>query len=141
VFFQIRAAHVSVFLTAAIFLSLLTSVVAQPNAKVWRIGYLDPSSSSVVSPFLQSFRQEMARLGWTEGKNIALEYRFADLKLERMPELAADLINWKADVILAAGGGPSSARKLTATVPIVVASGVDLVHAGLRKALRARAGM
>ena len=134
-FFHIRAAHISSFLIGAIFLCLRTSVEAQPNAKVWRLGYLDPSSPSIVSPFLEAFRKEMSKLGWIEGKNISIQYRFADLKLERMPELAADLINWKADVILAAGGGPSSARKVTATIPIVVASGIDLVQAGLAESL------
>ena len=130
-----KPAQVSHLLIVAIILCLGTSVEAQRNAKVWRLGYLDPSSRSVVNPFLQAFRQELGTLGWIEGKNISLEYRFADLKLERMPELAAELVNWKADVIVAAGGGPSSVRKTTATIPIVVASGVDLVQAGLAESL------
>jgi ABC-type uncharacterized transport system substrate-binding protein len=81
------------------------------------------------------FRQEMSKLGWTEGKNIIIEYRFAELKSERMPELAADLVRWKADVIVAAGGAPAAAKKVTTTIPIVVATGIDLVAAGLASSL------
>ena len=80
-----KPAQVSHLLIAAIILCLGTSVEAQRNAKVWRLGYLDPSSRSVVNPFLQAFRQELGTLGWIEGKNISLEYRFADLKLELLP--------------------------------------------------------
>jgi putative ABC transport system substrate-binding protein len=132
---HIQSARFFCFGLATTLLALFTSAEAQPNAKIWRLGYLDPSSASIARPFLDAFRQEMNKLGWTEGKNISVEYRFADLKLERMPELAADLISWKADVIVAAGGGPSSARKMTATIPIVVASGIDLVQAGLAESL------
>jgi putative ABC transport system substrate-binding protein len=133
--FHIRTALVSGLLIAAILISRSSDVEAQPNAKVWRLGYLDPSSPSIVNPFLEAFRQEMGRLGWIEGKNISIQSRFSDLNPGRMLQLAEELINWKADVILAAGGGPSSARKVTATIPIVVASGVDLVQAGLAASL------
>ena len=136
----IRTARFFCFVFATALLALFTSAEAQPNAKIWRVGYLDPSSASTASQFLDAFRQEMNKLGWIEGKNIAVEYRFADLKLDRMPELAADLISWKADVIVAAGGGPGSVRKMTATIPIVVASGIDLVHAGLAKSLATPGG-
>jgi putative ABC transport system substrate-binding protein len=130
-----RSGQVLCFVFVATFLALIAWAEAQPNAKIRRIGYLDPSSASTASKFLDAFRQEMDKLGWTEGKNIAVEYRFANLKLERMPEPAAELVNWKADVIVAAGGGPGSARKMTASIPIVVASGVDLVQAGFAKSL------
>jgi len=119
----------------AMLFAFCVSAEAQPNAKIWRVGYLDPSSASTANQFLDAFRREMNKLGWIEGKNIAIDYRFADLKLERLPELAADLVNWKADVIVAAGGGPGSARKMTSTIPIVVASGIDLVQAGLADSL------
>jgi putative ABC transport system substrate-binding protein len=102
---------------------------------VWRIGYLDPSTASTTAGLLEAFRQEMSKRGWMEGKNIIIEYRFADLKSQRMPELAADLIRWKADVIVAAGGAPSAARKVTSSIPIVVASGIDLVQAKLAESL------
>ena len=100
-----------------------------------RTGYLDPSTASATAGLLEAFRQEMSKRGWIEGKNITIEYRFAELKSERQEALAEELVRWKADVIMAAGGAPSAARKVTATIPIVVASGVDLVVAGLAESL------
>jgi putative ABC transport system substrate-binding protein len=99
------------------------------------VGYLDPSSASATAGLLEAFRQELSKYGWVEGKNLIIEYRFAELKSDRMVELAAELVRWKADVIVAAGGGPSAARNVTATIPIVVATGVDLVAAGLAESL------
>jgi putative ABC transport system substrate-binding protein len=84
---------------------------------------------------MDAFHQQMNKLGWSEGKDYIVEYRFAELNSKRMPQLAAELIEWKADVIVAAGGAPGAARKATATIPIVVASGVDLVQAGLAQSL------
>jgi putative ABC transport system substrate-binding protein len=123
------------FLLFSFILASIHFAEAQQSEKVWRIGYLDPSTPSLTAGFLEAFRQEMKKLGWIEGKNIIIENRFAELKSERIPELAADLVLWKADVIVAAGGAPSGARKVTATIPIVVASGIDLVQAGLAKSL------
>lgn len=111
------------------------AAAAQPTGKVWRIGYLDPSSESATKHLVQVFREEMSKRGWIEGKNIIIENRFAELKSERQVELAAELLRWKADVIVAAGGAPSAARKVTSTIPIVVASGIDLVAAGLAESL------
>lgn len=119
----------------ALFCVLCSSTEAQQTGKVWRIGYLDPSTASTTAGLLKAFRREMNKLGWIEGKNIVIEYRFGELKSARMPDLAADLVRWKADVIVAAGGAPSAAKKVTATIPIVVASGVDLVQAGLADSL------
>ena len=108
---------------------------AQQPGRIYRIGYLDPSTVSATAGLLEAFRQEMSKRGWIEGKNITIEYRFAELKSERQEALAEELVRWKADVIVAAGGAPSAARKVTATIPIVVASGVDLVAAGLAESL------
>ena len=108
---------------------------AQQPGRIYRIGYLDPSTASATAGLLEAFRQEMSKRGWIEGKNITIEYRFAELKSERQEALAEELVRWKADVIVAAGGAPSAARKVTATIPIVVASGVDLVAAGLAESL------
>jgi putative ABC transport system substrate-binding protein len=102
---------------------------------VYRIGYLDPSSASATAGLLDAFRQELNKRGWVEGKNVIIEQRFAELKSERLVDQAAKLVAWKADVIVAAGGGPGAARKVTATTPIVVASGIDLVAAGLAASL------
>ena len=119
-----------------VFLFALCSFAqAQQSGKLWRIGYLDPSTPDTTAALLKAFHQEMNKLGWDEGKNYITEYRYGELKSERMPQLAKELVEWKADVILAAGGGPGAARKVTATIPIVVATGIDLVQAGLAKSL------
>jgi len=119
----------------AILCALCSLAEAQQSTKIWRIGYLDPSTASATKNLLEAFREEMSKYGWTEGKNIIIELRFAELKSERQVPLATELVRWKADVIVAAGGAPTSARKVTATIPIVVASGIDLVAAGLASSL------
>jgi putative ABC transport system substrate-binding protein len=119
----------------AMLLALTVLAEAQQIGKVWRIGYLDPSTATTTAGLLQAFRGEMEKLGWIEGKNFVIEYRFAELKSERQGDLAAELVRWRADVIVAAGGSPGAARKVTTTIPIVVASGTDLVAAGLASSL------
>ena len=79
-------------------------VDAQQARKIFRIGYLDPSTAAGSAILLDAFRQEMSRLGWIEGKNVAFEYRFAEQKNERLPELAADLVRLKVDLIVTSGG-------------------------------------
>src|SRR5690349_9411529 len=78
---------------------------AQQPAKIFRIGFLDNSTASGNAPLLETFRQEMRKLGWIEGKNFTLEYRYAEQKLGRLPELAADLVQLKVDLIMVSGGG------------------------------------
>ena len=81
-----------------------SSVQAQQTGKIPRIGYLDNSTASGIAVLLEAFRQELSKLGWIEGKNITIEYRFAERKPERLPELAADLVRLKVDLIVASGG-------------------------------------
>ena len=119
----------------ALLLAPTFPAVAQQPGRIYRIGYLDPSTASSTSGLTEVFRQELNKRGWIEGKNIVIEYRFAELKSERQEILAEELLCWKADIIVAAGGAPSAAKKLTGTIPIVVASGVDLVAAGLADSL------
>ena len=76
---------------------------AQQPAKVPRIGFLDKSTASGSAVLVDAFRQELSKLGWIEGKNITIEYRFAEQKNERLPELAADLVRLKVDLIVVAG--------------------------------------
>jgi putative tryptophan/tyrosine transport system substrate-binding protein len=104
---------------------------AQQPGKVFRIGFLDPSTASGSANPLEVFRQEMSKLGWIEGKNIAIEYRFAEQRNERLPELVADLVRLKVDLIVVPGG-PSAlaAKKATTTIPIVMANAADPVGAG-----------
>src|SRR6266511_2299367 len=102
------------------FLSILFVVVllavaviaeAQQTGKIFRIGFLDGSTASGSAVLVEAFRQELLKLGWIEGKNITIEYRFAEQKLERLPELAADLVGLKVDLIVVSGGPAALAAK------------------------------
>src|SRR5213594_3133428 len=105
---------------------------AQQPTKVPRIGFLDASTASGSAVLLEAFRQEMSKLGWIEGKNITFEYRFAEEKREHLPELAADLVRLKIDLIVASGTPPAlAAKKATTTIPIVMTNVGDPVGAGL----------
>ena len=76
------------------------AVNAQQPGKIFRIGFLDKSTASGSAVLVDAFRQELRKLGWIEGKNITIEYRFAEQKSERIPELAADLVRLKVDLIV-----------------------------------------
>ena len=76
---------------------------AQQAGKIFRIGFLDPSTASGSAILVEAFRQELSKLGWIEGKNITIEYRFAEKKSERLPELAAELVRLKVDLIVVSG--------------------------------------
>jgi putative ABC transport system substrate-binding protein len=117
-------------LLAAVFLPAGSG--AQQAGKLTRIGFLDNSTAAGMAIFLEAFRQELSKLGWFEGKNIAIEYRFAEQKLERLPELAADLVRLKVDLIVTSGGTtPVAAKKATGTIPIVMAQSSDPVGQAL----------
>src|SRR5262250_68140 len=118
-----------------------TFAEAQQTGKVARIGFLDNSTASGMAVILDAFRQELSKLGWIEGKNISIEYRFAEQKTERLPELAADLVRLKVDVILTrATTATLAAKRATTTIPIVMAATADPVGAGLVASL-ARPGV
>jgi putative ABC transport system substrate-binding protein len=86
--------------------------------------------------FVDAFRQELSKLGWIEGKNITIEYRFAEQRSERLPELAAELVRLKVDLIVTSGGPtPSAAKGATSTIPIVMTNSVDPVGTGLVNSL------
>jgi putative tryptophan/tyrosine transport system substrate-binding protein len=105
---------------------------AQQPGKVFRIGFLDPSTAIGNAVRLAAFWQELSKLGWIEGKNIAIEYRFAEQKPEHAPELAADLVRLKVDLIVVTAGPPAlAAKKATTTIPIVMANPADPVGSGL----------
>jgi putative ABC transport system substrate-binding protein len=105
---------------------------AQQTGKIPRIGYLDNSTASGSAVLVDAFRQELSKLGWIEGKNITIEYRFAEQKLERLPELATDLVRLSVDLIVASGGPtPLAAKGATSTIPIVMTSAPDPVGSGL----------
>ena len=83
-------------------------VDAQQAGKIFRIGFLDTSTASGSAVLVEAFRQELSKLGWIEGKNITIEYRFAEQNLKRLPELAADLVRLKVDLIVVPGTPPAS---------------------------------
>jgi ABC-type uncharacterized transport system substrate-binding protein len=115
----------------ATLLVLCSSAQAEQPTNFRRIGFLDRSTASGGVLFLDVFRQELSKLGWIEGKNITIEYRFADQQLDRLPGLAAELVRLKVDVIVTGGSGPTvSAKKATVTIPIVMAQDPNPVGNG-----------
>ena len=95
---------------------------AQQPARIPRVGILIPPSASFFSARVEAFRQRLRELGYVEGKNIFIEYRYAEGKLERLPDLAAELVRLKVDVIVATGPAILAAKKASATIPIIFAS-------------------
>jgi putative ABC transport system substrate-binding protein len=119
-------------LLATFLLTTISLAEAQQAGKVFRIGFLDNTTASGIAARLEAFRQELRRLGWIEGKNLTIEYRFAEQKNERLPELAAELVRLKVDLIVTSGGTtPLAAKKATSTIPVVMTASVDPVGEGL----------
>ena len=111
---------------------------AQQQGKVWRVGFLSliGRPASLDSHFLSAFPRGMRELGYVEGKNLVIEWRFADGKFERLPGLAAELVQLKVDVIVTpAPQATSAAQKSTTTIPIVMANSDDPVGSGFVKSL------
>jgi ABC-type uncharacterized transport system substrate-binding protein len=104
---------------------------AQQPTKVPRIGYLSGSGLSVLAARIEAFRQGLRDLGYVEGKNIIIEWRSAEEKFDRLPELAAELVRLKVDVIVSPGPGVTRPLKeATSTIPIVMAQDTDPVGSG-----------
>jgi len=106
---------------------------AQPAGKVPRIGFLSPSSPSDprTQRFREAFRQGLRELGWVEGQNIAIEYRWAEERTERLADLASELVSLKVDVIVVATTPAiQAAKQATGTIPIVMTAVVDPVATG-----------
>ena len=120
---------------AALLLTALAAPLpadAQGAGKLVRIGRLSPLSAETDSPNLEAFRKGLRELGWVEGKTFTIEGRFADGRSERLPELAAELVRRRVDVILTGSNpGALAAKKATATIPIVMVTTGDPVGAGL----------
>jgi len=117
-----------------VLLTCETAARAQQPAKVWKIGQLVSSSAPLNAARDEALRQKLGELGYAEGKNIVMEYRYADGKLDRLDQLARELVEQKPDVIVVSGTGVAvAAKKATGTIPIVVVGAGDLVEAGLIK--------
>ena len=110
---------ITVFILCAMLFALCVSAEAQQPKKIPQIGVLYAGLPGVSAPQVDGFRQGLRDLGYAEGKNITIEYRFAAGKLERLPDLAAELVRLKVDVIVAAGGTPAilAAKNATARSP------------------------
>jgi putative ABC transport system substrate-binding protein len=104
---------------------------AQQAKKVPRIGFL--RSSDYPSAYMEAFKQGLRELGYVEGQNIAIEYRYAEGKAERYRDLSTELVRLKVDVIVVGGGvgATSAAKQATDTIPIVMAHASDPIGAGL----------
>ena len=102
--------------------ALCPSTHAQQPAKVPRIAYLSADFASAIADRTEAFRQGLRELGYVEGKDIVIEYRYAEGKLEHLPTLAAELVRLKVDVIVTAGPASTRpAKEATVTIPIVMA--------------------
>jgi putative tryptophan/tyrosine transport system substrate-binding protein len=105
---------------------------AQQPGKIFRIGFLDGGTAAGSAVLVKAFLQELSKLGWIEGKNITIEFRFAEQKAERLPELATELVRLKVDLIVVSGNTTAlAAKNATTTIPIVMTTAADPVGAGL----------
>ena len=104
---------------------------AQQPGKLPTIGFLGTTSASTWRPWTAAFVQRLRDLGWVEGRTVAIEYRWADGRSDRFPEIAAELVRMKVDVILTSGSAGLAAKRATSVIPIVLALAVDPLGGGL----------
>jgi ABC-type uncharacterized transport system substrate-binding protein len=127
-----KKAAVLLILVALMLLAGVITAEAQQTGKIFRIGFLDNSTASATAVLSDVFQQELSKLGWIDGKNIAFEYRFAEYKNERLQDLAMELVRLRVDLILVtAGTSAVAAKKATTTIPIVMANSADPVGVGV----------
>ena len=125
-------------LCAVMLLAFAVIAEAQQPIKSWRLGYLSANDAASESARIEGIRLALRERGYIEGQNIATEYRYAEGKLDRFPELAADLVRLKVDIIVVSGGVRTvrAPMNVTKTIPIVMAGlSVDPVEAGLIESL------
>ena len=126
-----KKAAVPSILIVAILLAVAGIAEAQQPKKISRIGFLIGSSPTAIAARIEAFRQGLRDLGYVEGKNIVIEWRYAEGKLDRLPALAAELVRLKIDII--GTGSPATtraAKEATVTIPIVMAQDTDPVANG-----------
>ena len=123
-------------LVVLIVFALCVPAEAQQPKKVPRIGFLTASSVTSMATRTEALRQGLRDLGYVEGKEIVIEYRYAGEKLDRLPALAAELVRLKVDLIVSAGGAVTrAAKQATVTIPIVMAFDDDPVGSGFTASL------
>jgi putative tryptophan/tyrosine transport system substrate-binding protein len=126
--------QITVITLCAVVLALCVSAEAQQPGKILRVGILFIGGRD--QPHLEAFKQGLRERGYTEGKNIVLDYRYAEGKLDRLPLLAAELVQLKVDVIVTTSGNSAkAASEATKTIPIVLTTGADPVKSGLAESL------
>jgi len=122
-------------------LALSYSASAQQPTKIPRIGFLVAVSPSAAAARIEAFRRGLRELGYVEAKNIVLESRYAEEKLDRLPALAAELVRLKVDIIVTAGGQATrAAKQVTPTIPIVMTNDPDPIGSGFVASLARPAG-
>src|SRR5215470_13540198 len=134
----LRKTALGSILFAGALLAVAVTVEAQQSKKVPRIGYLSNADAATDSARAGGIRLALRELGYIEGQNIAIEYRYAEGKVDRAPELEAELVRLKVDIIVVASGDQwiRAAKNATETIPIVMmGQGTDPVRAGLVESL------
>src|SRR5262249_15228712 len=127
-----KRAVVRSIVVAVMLLAMAVIAQAQQPEKFARIGYLDNGTAPGSAEVLDVFRKQMTQFNWIEGKNLAIEYRYADSNLRRLSEQATELVGLKVDVIVANNTTTTLAvKKVTRTIPIVMVSSADPVGVGL----------
>jgi ABC-type uncharacterized transport system substrate-binding protein len=115
----------------ALLFALCSSAEAQQPTKIPRIGYLSVLSLSAMAERVEVFRQSLRELGYVEGKNLVIEWRYGEEKPERVTEIATELVRLKVDVIVSGGNSATqAAKKATNTIPIVMTQATDPVGSG-----------
>jgi putative ABC transport system substrate-binding protein len=119
-------------LSLALIAAPLTGEAQTPPGKVWRIGLLSSASAAAYGQRVEAIRRGLGDLGYVEGKNLVIEYRWAEGRYDRLPDLAAELVRLKVDLIITHGTpGSLAAKRATTTIPIVMAVAGDVVTTGL----------
>src|SRR2546427_5388229 len=124
-----RLIGLAVILILSLFVAPLAAE-AQP-AKLPTIGFMGSGTAAAQSQWTAAFVQRLRELGWSEGRNVAIEYRWAEGRSERFAEIAAEFVRLKVDVIVSSGGVAYALKQATSVIPIVFAAANDPVGSGL----------
>ena len=122
----------SFLLRSLIAFAASSAAMALQKGKVYRIGFLGPANASSWASYISALRKGLLELGYEEGKNLVIEYRWAEENLDRLPQLASELVGLKVDLIVTDGTpGSRAAKQATTTIPVVMAAVGDPVRSGL----------